>query len=286
MTTVYLGSITPAEIRPASELKFNFWMLPDPLLPPFHPDYPVRRVAPNPCVFSPSDLEDTTGANSPACRFDEPWQWFAMDLLSGAAFGQMVGDLGALLALGRAAFYFLSDPQFESLAQCFDGTFSSGVAFCNRKGTPSERFPDPHKNYIRNKLDGDYYYFSKAIRCGTDTIRGSIVTNSKNWKMIKVDSFIYKSGPPPLYDLSILADPRVAYASIIYSGGAVGNFPPRGGLPVGIQIPYPYVTTGPTFYPLWYCQQYDGPRRPIGYRPTLMQSLFNYIALQIRARGL
>ena len=275
--------IKPKTTPPLGQEWFEF--LPDPLLPPSHPDYPVRDVAPIPDVFSLSHISDTKGSDSPACPFTEPWQWFAFDIMCGSAFGQMVGNLEVLLMDGLSAYIFLTSDQIDALIRCFTGTFSSGTAFCNRSGFPTTRFPEKRKNYITGQLDGEMPKFSKAIRCGTDSGTGVVHVNDKGWEMIKFDCFIFSEGPPDTWDMSILDDPRVAVATMIYLGGVVNHFPPRGDIPAGTPIRYPFVVVDPelaAYYPLWYSKRYYGERQPIGFWPSLISQLYNFVTYVLK----
>ena len=155
----------------------------------------------------------------------------------------------------------LTDQEHDNIVQCFTGTFGDTVALTNGTGFPSS------DNHITGEMVGRVAKWAKAIRCGTDSITGSIETNVRGWEMIKADAFYYWDGPPMSYGVEILQDPRVGIATNIYPGGVVNHFPNRGGIPEGTPIPYPFVTMQDVYYPLWYLQKYTGERRAIGYRP-------------------
>jgi len=241
------------------------WVKPDPLLPPSHEHHPVRESARNipllqrllaffnlrklggaPCVF-PLGTFSTPADNSPPCPFTEPWQWFAIDLLTLSGYGKLYADC--------------TPEERAGAARCFTGMYGDNLAFCN----PKSGFPS-RNNYITGEMTGDDPAFDKIRGCGTSSIAGEIMQNDKGQEVVKVQTFKFHDGPPTGYGIEILADPRVQYATVIYSGGAVGNFPPRG-LPLYTPIPYPLVSIGDIYYLTWYCQKYTGGRRPVGYKP-------------------
>lgn len=221
-----------------------YWLYPDTLREPFT----VREGAPggDPCVWNMCERVDYRQDASPSCPFPEAWQWFAADLLALSAYGRR------LTALTRT--------EYGTVVKGFTALYANHRALCNGTGFPKTN------NYVEREITGEKTRFDKIRRCGTDSVTGEIVRDSKGHAIIRLDSFYLDDNPPTEYGLEILYDPRVAVATNIYPAGVVGNFPP-GSLPAYTTIVYPFLTRVPVYYPLEYCERYEGARRPIGYRP-------------------
>lgn len=220
----------PKESSPVVDSDW-FWILPDGLLPSYHEFYPIRESAPAPGVMllGSIDSQQEGHVNVP---HNEPWQYFAHDIMALKVYGVHYTEL-------------LKDDK-SVIIKAYERVHANHLALCNGTGFPDREGDIVRVNYVAGtNIGAPKCEYDKDRRFVTDCIRGEVVTNSKNVKMIKTESFIWSEGPPNNYGVEILSDPRISYCTIIYSGGSVGSFPQLLG-----DVPVPYVTMNETYYPL------------------------------------
>ena len=176
-----------------------------------------------PCVFRAGEVDKNSYYTT--FRMTQEVQLFQADLLALSKYGLHYVDL--------------LPAQKDYIGKKFSALYGNTKAFCNNTG-----FGKPCRNYVTGEnLTADWPKFHPLI-CGTNLISGSVVVNKWNEQVLKIDAF---HEVPSDYDISILEDPRVLYATNIYKDGHISNFPQLD----GARVPYPFfVNLGMGHYPI------------------------------------
>ena len=227
-----------------------YWLPPDHIQP--DPEYHTydeagnrgpRGVASAPAVFLFGEI--VNHKNSHVVPLTREWQEFNADLMSLSEYG--------------IHWWELDEEQKKHIAQAFTGTFGDRVAFCNHQGFNDD--DNPRANFVKQKdLSAELPAYDACRRCATDSVTGVVVGNSSGKKMLLVSSFNWYEGPPENYDIEILGDSRVAWATIIYRKGVVHKFPR-----LKNDVPYAFVTRELVYYPVEYLHKYTGAKRQLYY---------------------
>ena len=232
-----------------------YWVKPDYELPQNHEHYPIRKAAIKlggaPTVFRAGEYSQHTSYRT--VPMTEPWQRFKADLLAFAEYGKRLSEL--------------SGDAYNHIVQAFTGTYGTHVAFTNKVGFGDE---DPVRvNYISgenvNNKDAEPPKFSPLLTA-TNSVGGS-----DDGIMVKINTFNFDDGPPTYYDISILNDSRVLWATVIKNISlddntyAINRFPR---LARAQGVPYALVSRDSLYYPLGHMTKYSGQKRGL-YNPLV-----------------
>jgi hypothetical protein len=192
-------------------------------------NFTIRWVAPDPAVELTGGIDryKETMRRSP---FTEPWQWFAVDLLSLAMYNKLHKDL--------------SKTERSFIISRFKGMYAGNAFITNAAGvdryscypcggTDAKRGSDP-------KIDPLLCVHKPGSTRGIQVLE--VRKNAKGVSMARINGFRHNSTPPK----PDLGDPRVGWATIIEASGKISNFGHLGGRPV----PYPIIQFEPCWYPM------------------------------------
>lgn len=157
----------------------------------------------------------------------------------------------------------------DQVEKCFTGTLETTVAYCNGQGFPGRA------NWVTMQdLDKELPKYDKMRTNGTVCHKGFKTQDDKGKTVYELEGFIWEDGPPAVTDRSILADPRIFWATIIRNNKltnnpvtyAVNRFPRLDG--GSVPLPLIHKRGQPLQCPWIYVSEYTGERRPLYWPPT------------------
>lgn len=207
----------------------RFRVLPDTKSPywGFH----TRPVAPNPAV-NPTSPDKDDWPDTSRSWFTEEWQWFWVDVMSLQKYSVVFADLPRYPQPSR-------NIERNLIVSAFKDVTAGNKFMTDGNGT------DKYNNYITGEMRGqDPKQQSKVTALNDVYSAWPVEENFRGVEMVRLDSFIAGLGPPKA-TLAILRDHRMHRARIIYKNGTHGDFAHLKGRP----LLYPFVTSGPAWYP-------------------------------------
>lgn len=192
-----------------------------------------------PMVFRLGDIEYNDGHYT---YLGKDWQLFTFNLLSLSYYGK--------------TWNMLSDVEYDWLAKRWASVYGGKTAFTNRQG------PEKNRNWVTRER-GEMNEDAKqgiglySMVCGGASISGTVITNSKGSRMLKVDAFDGTKPPPDISTINFRTDPRIFFATIIsdhrVSGGyKTFRFAQLANSFTGEvkDVPVPIVVSKPSYYPM------------------------------------
>jgi len=188
-----------------------------------------------PCVFRLGDINYIDGHYT---YLNREWQFFTFDLMCLMYYGKVHGAL--------------SDVEHQWIANRWANVYHGTTAFTNRQGTNTNRDYVNDRNREADKGIGIY-----TLVCGGASLSGMQVTNDKEKRMLRVDTFDGTKPPPDISTIDIRKDPRIFYATIISDKRINGGYSTyrfsQLENPVTKKVydlPIPIIASKPVFYPM------------------------------------